>query len=167
MGLVFATLGVRGANARARSVEFLIDSGAIYSVLPREIWRSLGLRAKRSMDFTLADGSHVTRPVSEATFAYEGVEAASPVILGGVHDAAVLGAVTLETLALVLNPFERTLRPWRRMPLRSFVSPGRSPGARTRYSPATEATRPSHSCRATEPGVLRPARSFACTTPVL
>lgn len=65
------------------------------------------------------DGSHVTRPVSEARFHYEGVTASSPVILGSRHDAAVLGAVTLETLALVLDPFARTIRPWRNMPLRT------------------------------------------------
>jgi clan AA aspartic protease len=119
MGLVYATLEVGGAGGRWERVDFLIDSGAVYSAVPRPVWKSLGLRPTRSMDFTLADGSHVSRPVSEARFRYEGVEAASPVILGGRHDAAVLGAVTLETLALVLDPFARTLHPWRNMPLRT------------------------------------------------
>ena len=119
MGLVYATLEVVGAQERGETVEFLIDSGAVYSVLPQVIWKRLRLRAQRSMDFTLADGSHVTRGVSEASFRYEGVQASSPVILGGRYDAAVLGAVTLETLALVLDPFARTLRPWRNLPLKT------------------------------------------------
>lgn len=34
-------------------------------------------------------------------------------MLGEANDDALLGVVTLENLGLVLNPFERTLRPMR------------------------------------------------------
>ena len=34
-------------------------------------------------------------------------------ILGEAGDVALLGAVTLESLALVLNPFDRSLKPMR------------------------------------------------------
>jgi len=37
------------------------------------------------------------------------------VILGEGDDEALLGAVTLESLGLVLHPFERSLRPMRMM----------------------------------------------------
>jgi clan AA aspartic protease len=119
MGLVYATLEVVGPRENPEAVEFLIDSGAVYSVLPQTVWKRLGLRPRRSMDFTLADGSHVTRGASEARFRYDDLEASSPVILGGRHDAALLGVVTLETLALVLDPFARTIRPWRHLPLKT------------------------------------------------
>jgi len=46
-------------------------------------------------------------------FVYAGVRAPSPVILGEPGDAALLGTVTLESLGLVLNPFDRTLHPMR------------------------------------------------------
>jgi hypothetical protein len=42
-------------------------------------------------------------------------EATSPVILGERNDMALLGAVTLESLGLVLNPLERTLAPMSRL----------------------------------------------------
>ncbi len=95
------------------SVLLLVDSGAVYSVLPYDVWRSLGLRPSRTMEFILADGTVVRREVSHAMFTYEGIRAPSPVVLGGPHDEALLGAVTLESMGLVLNPFERTLRPMR------------------------------------------------------
>ncbi len=62
---------------------------------------------------TLVDGTTIQRHVSECRFAYKGTDAFSPVILGEPNDEALLGAVTLENLGLVLNPFERTLQPMR------------------------------------------------------
>jgi len=94
-------------------VRLLVDSGAVYSVLPNEAWRSLGLRPSRTMEFVLADGTVVRREVSHAMFTYAGIRAPSPVVLGGPDDEALLGSVTLESMGLVLNPFERILRPMR------------------------------------------------------
>jgi len=44
-----------------------------------------------------------------------GTSTSSPVVLGQRHDPALLGTLTLEAFGLVLNPFERTLRPMRLM----------------------------------------------------
>lgn len=60
---------------------------------------------------SLADGTLLTRDVSECVFSFEGAEATSPAILGKENDEALLGVVTLENLGLVLNPLERTLQP--------------------------------------------------------
>jgi clan AA aspartic protease len=94
-------------------VRFLVDSGAMYSVLPYDAWRALGLKPSRTMEFVLADGTVVRRDVSHAIFTYQGIRAPSPVVLGEPHDEALLGSATLESMGLVLNPFERTLRPMR------------------------------------------------------
>ena len=74
-----------------RQVRFLVDSGAVYSVLPQRDWRALGLKATRSMDFVLADGTALTRGVSECAFEIEGIRATSPVVLGETDDEALLG----------------------------------------------------------------------------
>ena len=94
-------------------MRFLVDSGAVYSVLRRDDWRPLGLKAERELDFVLADGTVLTRAVSECSIEIEGRRATSPVVLGETEDAALLGAVTLETLGLVLNPLTRKLQPMR------------------------------------------------------
>jgi predicted aspartyl protease len=54
-------------------VRLLVDSGAVYSVLPYDVWRSLGLRPSRTMEFVLADGTVVRRDVSHAMFTYHGI----------------------------------------------------------------------------------------------
>jgi len=53
--------------------------------------------------------------VSECRVQVEGQSATSPVVLGGPGDAPLLGAVTLETLGLMVNPLTRELLPMRLM----------------------------------------------------
>jgi predicted aspartyl protease len=98
---------------RARGVEFLVDSGALFSVLPSATGRALQLRPERTAEFVLADGTTITRRVSECRIEIGGQAATSPVVLGEGHDDALLGAVTLETLGLMLNPLTRELVPMR------------------------------------------------------
>ena len=117
MGLTYVDGGLTapGRRQRPRRVRFLVDSGAVYSVLRRPDWRALGLRPARELEFVLADGTTLTRGVSECTFEIDGRRATSPVVLGETEDEALLGAVTLETLGLMLNPLSRTLQPMRLM----------------------------------------------------
>jgi aspartyl protease family protein len=96
-----------------RTVDFLVDSGAVFTVLPEPVWAALRLRVKDGMTFSLADGTSIERGVSEARFIYQGRDRVSPVVLGEGGDEALLGAVTLETLGLVLNPLSREVLPMR------------------------------------------------------
>jgi predicted aspartyl protease len=115
MGLTYVDGLVRSGVrlSRARRVRFLVDSGAVYSVLRRKEWKAIGLKPERELDFVLADGTTLTRGVSECLFELEGQRATSPVVLGETEDEALLGAVTLETLGLMLNPLTRKLQPMR------------------------------------------------------
>ncbi len=115
MGHTYVHARLRKSDGRgpSRDVRFLVDSGAIYSVLPAEIWRALRLKPTRQVEFTLADGTPITRGVSECRFEIRGETATSPVVLGEEDDGALLGAVTLETLGLMLNPLTREILPMR------------------------------------------------------
>jgi predicted aspartyl protease len=118
MGLTTVTATVQrpqGTGPRRR-VRFLVDSGALYSVLPAAGWESLRLVPSSSIDLALADGSVITRRVVEARFTIAGRTATSPVICGEERDGALLGAVTLETLRLMLNPLSREIPPIRLSP---------------------------------------------------
>lgn len=123
MGLMYVDGTVRapGRRQRPRRVRFLVDSGALYTVLRRADWQALGLKPFRDLDFVLADGTSLTRGVSECLFELDGQRATSPVVLGETEDEALLGSVTLETLGLMLNPLTRTLQPMR-MILASQIS---------------------------------------------
>lgn len=115
MGLTYVHARLRKAEGRGptRDVRFLVDSGAIYSVLPEDVWRALKLKSERQVEFTLADGTAIARGVSECRFEIRGESATSPVVLGEADDGALLGAVTLETLGMMLNPLTREILPMR------------------------------------------------------
>jgi len=115
MGLVHVTMRVSDGSARVRRVRFLVDSGAIMSVLPAKDWRALALKPSETLEFVLADGTAIRRPIAECRFHHQGIARWSPVVLGAAHDVALLGSLTLETMGLVLHPFERKLRPMRMM----------------------------------------------------
>ncbi len=107
-----ATIVARvGRGKRSRRVRFLVDSGASYSVLPQAVWKALHLRPLDHVTLVLADGTEIERGLSEVRFEYRGRGRTSPVILGQAGDEALFGAVTLETLGLVLNPLSRELYP--------------------------------------------------------
>ena len=112
MGITYISGTVSGPKGQ-RSLDFLVDSGATYSLLPFDVWQAIGLAPKRTVSFALADGTKVERAVSECHIALDAGEGHSPVILGEPGDNALLGVVTLENIALVFNPFSRTLHPMR------------------------------------------------------
>lgn len=105
---------VRGPGGKEVAVEFLVDSGATYSLLPKAIWEAIDLEPKREQGFRLADGTTVRRQISECLVILPQGEAHTPVVLGDAgDDQALLGVVTLENLGVVFNPFSRTLHPIR------------------------------------------------------
>ncbi len=113
MGITYVEGQVKGPTKKQRTVKFLIDSGATYTLLPKKVWKAIGLKPKRKVTFTLADGTTVERAVSETFIILQQGQAHTPVILGEESDEALLGVVTLEILGLVFNPFNRTLHPMR------------------------------------------------------
>jgi len=113
VGLTYVEGVVGGPTGTSRTVRFMVDSGAKYSLLPPVDWRAIGLAPKRRVTFALADGTLIDRDVSECHIALTQGEGHTPVILGEEGDEALLGVVTLEILGFVLNPFNRTLQPAR------------------------------------------------------
>jgi len=113
MGITYVEGIVTGPKYKKTTVRFLVDSGATYTLLPHKDWKAIGLSPKRSITFTLTDGTTVERKISECHISLPQGEGHTPVVLGEPGDEALLGAVTLEILGLVLNPFNRTLQPMR------------------------------------------------------
>ena len=113
MGITYIEGVATGPTGNQATVNFLVDSGATYTLLAEKDWRTLGLTSKRNVTFTLADGTPIERSVSECHLALPQGEGHSPVILGQADDQPLLGVVTLEILGLVFNPFNRTLQPMR------------------------------------------------------
>ena len=115
MGITHATLKVKESYRKKNFIElkFIIDSGAVYSLVPQKELKKIGLKPHKKMKFILADGTEIERNVGDAYFEWRGEGGAAPVIFGEVGDEPLLGSTTLESLGLVLNPFKRELTPMR------------------------------------------------------
>ena len=93
-------------------VEFLIDSGAIYSVVPADVLVRLGIQPLTEQQFRLANGTTITRKKGSALYKRGDRIGGADVIFGEEGDSVLLlGAFTLEALGLALDPLRRELQP--------------------------------------------------------
>ncbi len=96
---------------RSRELEALVDTGASRSVIPADVVADLDIQPERTKEFSLADGRKVVRSLGRVGIEYAGESVYSHVILGEPGDPAILGALTLEDLALQVDPVRGVLRP--------------------------------------------------------
>lgn len=119
VGVTFVNGTVSGPGGESVRVEFLVDSGAKYSLLPHDVWTRLGIQVKKTQGFQLADGSVIHRGMSECHVAFDFGDGHTPVILGEPGDVVpLLGVITLEEFGLMLDPVSRSLRKGRLLLLR-------------------------------------------------
>ena len=113
MGVTFVrvTVGNPAVQGRGEEVQCLVDSGAVYSLIPETVLSRLHIEPHSTREFVLANGEIIRRRLATATFEYEGRRGDSTVIVGEPGDDPVLGATTLEGFGLVLDLFRRELRP--------------------------------------------------------
>jgi predicted aspartyl protease len=77
MGLTYVKVRVGNpANGqRAEEVNCLVDSRAVYSLIPAQLLKKLHIRPHSTREFILANGDVIRRRLATATFEYEaGVE---------------------------------------------------------------------------------------------
>jgi clan AA aspartic protease len=112
MGITFLKAKVINPEQpkKSRECEFLVDSGAVYSVVPQSILKKIGIKPTSFEEFILANGEVVRKPVGNAYFEYGDKTRAAPVVFGE-EEVFLLGATTLEALGLVLDPIRRQLKP--------------------------------------------------------
>ena len=125
MGLTGVIVRISNPADRSRGVEaeMLVDSGAIFSVVPAEELEAIGIVPEKVERFSLADATSITRPVGIARCEVMGRSGGAPVIFGEPGDVWLLGALSLESLGLLLDPLKRELRPMR-LPLYAATAAG-------------------------------------------
>lgn len=113
MGITTVKLTVKNPAQPQKkySQNFLVDSGATYTVVPGDILQAMGIMPTREESFSLADGRIVKRKVGNALYEYQGIQSSAPVIFGEKGDTLLLGVLTLEAMGLTLDPLKRKLYP--------------------------------------------------------
>lgn len=111
MGMTTVSLKIKNPKDPKKMYEgeFLVDSGAQFTVLPEKVWKALKLLPQREQKFSLADGKVVSRKIGSAYVQFQNIETASPVVLGHNNDSFLMGVITLEAMGLTLDPFTRQL----------------------------------------------------------
>lgn len=81
MGMTEVALKVKNPQNPAKIFEgkFLVDSGAMYTVVPETILKRLGIKPQREEEFSLADGRIISRKVGSALYEFEGIEVAAQI----------------------------------------------------------------------------------------
>lgn len=97
--------------AHRASLEVLVDTGALYSMVPGNLLHQLGVEPLARRAFRTADGRSMERPLADVLLFYDGEQGATRVIFGEPSDVAVLGLHALETLGLEVDPVNKKLRP--------------------------------------------------------
>ena len=109
------TLKLQVANpatpGKTETLEFIVDSGAVYSVVPAQVLRRLQIKPIAKEEFRLADGSTIIRKKGVVLFKYGDKRGGADAIFGEKEDATLLGVLTLEALGLALDPLRRELKP--------------------------------------------------------
>ena len=74
MGLTSKKLVVKKSYEAERFLEinFLVDSGAVFSLVPGKLLDELDIKPHRKVDFSLADGTVISRRAGDAYFELNG-----------------------------------------------------------------------------------------------
>ncbi len=102
------------------AVEALVDTGAIYTMLPEDLLDRLGVPRLETDIFELADDSLVEYPVGDAVVRLQGRMRTVPVVFTRPENTPLLGATTLEIFGLVADPVNERLAPAPRIRARFF-----------------------------------------------
>ena len=94
---------------RRAVITFLVDSGAVYSVIPAGELEKLGIQPSGERTFFLANGQPVKRRMGEARFTFQGQSATCVVLFGEEDDSTLLGVTTLENLGLIFDPMRQKI----------------------------------------------------------
>lgn len=115
MGTFHIEVTVRNLHepSRARTLVVLVDTGATYTTLPRDVADGLGCQPIGKRRILLANGQEDEWPVATILLALQGQEGPTFCLIGPNGGPAVLGAVTLEEFALGVDPVAKKLIPVR------------------------------------------------------
>ena len=104
MGTVKVTIGVGDPQGQLfEDLEVTVATDSTYTAVPRGLLQRLGVPVQRSLPSETADGRIVPVDVAHTTIRLEGLEFPTPVIFAEEGEPSLLGVVSLEEAALVVD----------------------------------------------------------------
>ena len=112
MGRVELTIAVGDPQGnRFEELDVIVDTGATFTKVPRELLERLEVPVERSVRAELADGRAVSVDVGLTIIRLEGQQFPTPVIFGEAGERPLLGVIALEHALLDVDPTHGRLVP--------------------------------------------------------
>ena len=120
MGLTRVTARVSGLTKKSRFYEadFLVDTGAIDCLVPRDRLVAAGVRPEGKAVYELASGEPVEYEYGFGRVSFLGAETVSRLIFGPVGAEPILGVLALEGAGIVVDTVTQTLKVLHARPLK-------------------------------------------------
>ena len=104
MGFTYMRIAISRRHVGPRKkLRLLVDTGAWYSMVRRRALEELGIRPQWRETLVVANGSPMERDLAEIVVHYRGKSRTTVVVFAERGDAAVIGALTLESLTLTYD----------------------------------------------------------------
>ncbi len=89
---------------------FLVDTGAVDSMVPRKALESIGIKPEAKRSYELADGSEIKMDIAVARFEFMGEIVGGSVIFGADDVEPILGVTALESVGIEVDPQNQRLK---------------------------------------------------------
>lgn len=112
MGLMYAPVTIRNPADTSKSWEgtFLVDTGAIDSLVPRDVLESIGITPRGQREYVLADGKEIKFDIGIAQMEFMGEIIGSTIVFGEPGTDPLLGAIDMQDAGVVVDPRKETLQ---------------------------------------------------------
>ncbi|MCY4510382.1 MAG: clan AA aspartic protease [Acidobacteria bacterium] len=112
MGVTHINVTVRNPADLTRSWEgrFLVDTGAIDSLVPRSCLAAIGIEPEGQRVYELADGTEVGMDIAGARLEFMGEWTAGLIIFGDADAEPLLGVTALESAGIEVDPQNQRLK---------------------------------------------------------
>jgi clan AA aspartic protease len=112
MGITQVTVAVSNPGDPQRRWEglFLVDTGAIDCMVPRNKLMEIGIKPEGKRTYELADGTEVALDVAVARIEFMGEIVGATVIFGKDDAEPILGVTALESVGIEVDPQNQRLK---------------------------------------------------------
>jgi clan AA aspartic protease len=120
MGLTTVTTRLKSLTDPETFYEalFLVDTGATDSLAPRDELEKLGIEQEGRMSYELADGTVREYPFGLVRIEFMGETTAGRIIFGEPGSQPLLGVTALESVGIMVDPANKTLKRLPAIPLK-------------------------------------------------
>ncbi len=112
MGATHVTVRVTNPADSERFWEglFLVDTGSIDSLVPRDKLEAIGVKPKAQRSYELADGSEIKMDIGTADIEFMGELVGNTIIFGKKGTEPILGVTALESVGIEVDPQNQRLK---------------------------------------------------------